>query len=36
MDEGDSLVFESSKPHRSWNPTDEEVEVLWILTPPSF
>jgi transcriptional regulator with XRE-family HTH domain len=36
MEEGDSLVFESRKPHRSWNPTDDEVEVLWILTPPSF
>jgi transcriptional regulator with XRE-family HTH domain len=36
MEEGDSLVFESRRPHRSWNPTDDEVEVLWILTPPSF
>jgi len=36
MEVGDALVFESRKPHRSWNPTDDETEVLWILTPPSF
>jgi len=36
MDEGDSLVFESRKPHRSWNPSSSDAEVLWILTPPSF
>jgi hypothetical protein len=29
-------VFESRKPQGSWNPIDEEFEVLWILTPPSF
>jgi transcriptional regulator with XRE-family HTH domain len=36
LDEGDALVFESRRPHRSWNPGGEATEVMWIVTPPSF
>lgn len=33
---GDSFWFESSVGHRWFNPSDEEVVLLWINTPPTF
>ena len=33
---GDSFAFNSSEPHRYRNPSDEETEVIWAMTPPSF
>ncbi|MEX0832857.1 MAG: XRE family transcriptional regulator [Actinomycetota bacterium] len=36
LDEGDSLVFESRRPHRNINPGPVKAEVLWIITPPSY
>lgn len=34
--EGDSFWFESTVGHRWFNPSSEEVVMLWINTPPSF
>ncbi|HZA60183.1 MAG TPA: cupin domain-containing protein [Actinomycetota bacterium] len=34
--EGDSLLFESRRPHRNRNPGPGKAEVLWVLTPPSY
>jgi transcriptional regulator with XRE-family HTH domain len=36
LEEGDSLLFESRRPHRNENPGPGEAEVLWIITPPSY
>jgi transcriptional regulator with XRE-family HTH domain len=36
LGQGDSITFESRKPHRNRNPSDGETEVLWIITPPSY
>ncbi|HEX2031136.1 MAG TPA: cupin domain-containing protein [Actinomycetota bacterium] len=36
LDEGDSLVFESRRPHRNRNPGPTKAEVLWVITPPSY
>ncbi len=36
LQQGDSLYFESSIPHRWVNPGKKEVAVLWINTPPTF
>jgi len=36
LEEGDSLVFESRRPHRNRNPGPGKAEVLWIITPPSY
>lgn len=33
---GDSFAFESDKPHRYDNPSDEETIVIWAITPPSY
>ncbi len=33
---GDSLYFESSKPHRWRNPGRTETWLLWVNTPPTF
>jgi DNA-binding transcriptional MerR regulator len=33
---GDSFYFESSTPHRWFNPGRTETRVLWINTPPTF
>ena len=33
---GDSFAFESDKPHRYDNPSDEETVVIWAITPPSY
>jgi len=34
-EEGDSLYVDSSTPHRWENFTDEEVEGIWVGTPPA-
>ncbi|MEM9108178.1 MAG: cupin domain-containing protein [Pseudomonadota bacterium] len=36
MATGDSFAFDSSLPHKFRNPSDEEAEVIWAITPPSF
>ena len=36
LDEGDSLLFESRRPHRNRNPGPGKTEVLWVITPPSY
>jgi quercetin dioxygenase-like cupin family protein len=33
LEEGDTLSFPGREPHTWINPTDETVEVLWILVP---
>lgn len=33
---GDSFYFESSTPHRWFNPGKKETCVLWVNTPPTF
>jgi DNA-binding transcriptional MerR regulator/quercetin dioxygenase-like cupin family protein len=33
---GDSLYFESSRPHRWKNPGRSEAWILWVNTPPTF
>lgn len=33
---GDSFAFESTLPHRYANETDEEVIVIWAISPPSY
>jgi len=35
-EEGDSLYFDSSIPHRWENPWSEAVEGIWVGTPPIF
>jgi DNA-binding transcriptional MerR regulator/quercetin dioxygenase-like cupin family protein len=36
LHEGDSFWFESTVGHRWFNPSDEEVILLWVNTPPTF
>jgi len=36
LNEGDSFAFESDKPHRYDNPSDQETVVIWAITPPSY
>jgi transcriptional regulator with XRE-family HTH domain len=36
LNEGDSIYFNSNVPHSFENITDEIVEALWVVTPPSF
>lgn len=36
LKEGDSLLFESRRPHRNRNPGPSKAEVLWVITPPSY
>ncbi|MEA2346787.1 MAG: hypothetical protein QOG62_574 [Thermoleophilaceae bacterium] len=33
---GDSMTFESTRPHRWWNPGAGRAVVVWINTPPTF
>jgi quercetin dioxygenase-like cupin family protein len=33
LEEGDTLSFPGREPHTWVNPTDESVEVLWVLVP---
>jgi transcriptional regulator with XRE-family HTH domain len=36
LEEGDSLTFESRRPHWNRNPGPRVAHVLWIATPPSY
>lgn len=36
LDAGDSFHFESDRPHRYRNPTDETTTVVWAVTPPHY
>lgn len=36
MDEGDSIYFDSTVPHRFVNESNEECVSIWTMTPPSF
>lgn len=36
LDAGDSIYFDSTAPHSWRNDGDEELEVIWVITPPSF
>lgn len=36
LEEGDSIKFNSSKPHRWENSTDEKFVAVWAVHPPSF
>jgi transcriptional regulator with XRE-family HTH domain len=36
LDEGDSIEYRSSVPHRAINVGDEVAEVMWIISPPSL
>jgi len=33
---GDSIYFDSSRPHHFYNPGQEETLLVWVITPPSF
>lgn len=36
LDAGDCFYFESVKPHKYWNPGDQETVIIWVITPPTF
>ncbi|HXG76549.1 MAG TPA: cupin domain-containing protein [Gaiellaceae bacterium] len=36
LDEGDSIDYRSSTPHRLTNSGDRPAEVMWIISPPSY
>jgi transcriptional regulator with XRE-family HTH domain len=36
LDEGDSIDYRSSTPHRISNVGDDVAEVMWIISPPSY
>ncbi|KPL52018.1 helix-turn-helix domain-containing protein [Prosthecomicrobium hirschii] len=36
LEAGDSFGFPSHLPHRYRNPGNEEAEVIWAITPPSY
>lgn len=36
LDQGDSIYYESSIPHRWENAGDKEATAIWAITPPSF
>ncbi len=36
LNQGDSFYFESSTPHRWFNPGRKQTLVLWVNTPPTF
>jgi|WetSurMetagenome_2_1015567.scaffolds.fasta_scaffold752693_1 transcriptional regulator with XRE-family HTH domain len=33
---GDSIYFDSSRPHRFINPGKEETQMIWVISPPTF
>ncbi|MBL8580860.1 MAG: cupin domain-containing protein, partial [Rhizobiaceae bacterium] len=35
LNEGDALYYRSSMPHTVQNRSEAEVEVLWVICPPS-
>jgi transcriptional regulator with XRE-family HTH domain len=36
LDEGDSISFDSTRPHSFRNAAEEETITIWAITPPSF
>jgi transcriptional regulator with XRE-family HTH domain len=36
MGPGDSIFYRSSMPHRVANVADEDAEVVWVISPPSY
>lgn len=36
LGEGDSIYFDSSRPHRFVNPGEKETLVIWVASPPTF
>lgn len=36
LEEGDSITFDSSQPHRWSNCGHDELIAVWVVTPPSF
>jgi transcriptional regulator with XRE-family HTH domain len=36
LEQGDSVDYRSSTPHRAVNTGEERAEVLWIISPPSY
>jgi len=36
LNPGDSIYFDSSRPHRFSNQSDEEALFVWVVTPPTF
>jgi DNA-binding transcriptional MerR regulator/quercetin dioxygenase-like cupin family protein len=34
--QGDTIYFESWRPHSWWNPGVDEARILWVNTPPSY
>jgi DNA-binding transcriptional MerR regulator len=36
LEAGDSITFQSHRPHSWWNPGDEVCVLVWINTPPTF
>ncbi len=36
LNAGDSFAFNSATPHRYRNPSDQETQVIWAITPPNF
>ncbi|NLE28185.1 MAG: cupin domain-containing protein [Phycisphaerae bacterium] len=36
LDVGDSIYFDSSRPHRFMNGADGKTVALWVITPPTF
>ncbi|PKM80018.1 MAG: XRE family transcriptional regulator [Firmicutes bacterium HGW-Firmicutes-14] len=36
LNEGDSVYFDSTLPHRWENQSSEELRAVWVITPPSF
>jgi transcriptional regulator with XRE-family HTH domain len=36
MNAGDSIYFDSSRPHRFTNTSNEETVAVWVITPPTF
>lgn len=36
LEEGDSIDYRSSAPHRVTNAGDDVAEVIWVISPPSY
>lgn len=36
LNEGDSITFDGSKPHRSANPDDTPARAVWTMSPPTY
>jgi transcriptional regulator with XRE-family HTH domain len=36
MEEGDTIYFSSTIPHRFWNTGVSTARTIWVITPPSF